>query len=63
MTLKEKWIIYHSDNYYPQAEEFDNEKDARSRWDRLREKRLDEDVNYFDRDYFAQVIEENGELR
>jgi hypothetical protein len=61
--MKEKWIVYSSDAYYPGADEFDNEKDARAAWDKLREKRLDEDVNYFDRDYFAKVIEENGELR
>jgi|WetSurMetagenome_2_1015567.scaffolds.fasta_scaffold116440_2 hypothetical protein len=61
--MKEKWVIYHSDAYYPYADEFDSEKDARTAWDKLREKRLDEDVNYFDRDYLAKVIEENGELR
>ena len=58
--MTRKWIIYYSDCYYPQAYEFDNEIKANEKWEELKNRRKEDDPNYFDMDYFAEVIENNG---
>lgn len=52
-----KWIIYHSDAYYPSVDVYDNENEARAAWNKIRKSRRTDDPNYFDTDYLAKVVE------
>jgi hypothetical protein len=57
-----KFVVYHSDTYYPGIEEFDDYVEAMKDFSKLKESRINKVDNksnlYFDKDYLCIVISE-----